>query len=69
MTIHEASERDKIPVEILRQYERWELGGAVKQRMGEWQYKGIQRLSLMITLRDVGFTSHRNCVLDETHVK
>ena len=59
MTILEASERYQIPLEILREYERWGLCGAVKQVMGEWQYddQDLERLSLILTLHDIGFTS------------
>ena len=59
MTIEEASERYGIPVSILREYESWGLCGAVKKVMGAWQYddEDLERLSLILTLRDVGFTS------------
>ena len=33
MTIHEASERYNIPIEILREYESWGLCGAVKKEV------------------------------------
>ena len=56
MTIHEASQRYKIPIEVLREYESWGLCGAVKKVMGAWQYDegDIRRLSLIMTLHDVG---------------
>ena len=59
MTIQEASERYRIPMEILREYESWGLCGAVKKVMGAWQYDDtdLERLSLIMTLHDVGFTS------------
>ena len=38
MTIQEASERYRIPLHILREYERWGLCRAVKDVMGAWQY-------------------------------
>ncbi len=59
MTIHEASERYNIPIEILREYESWGLCGAVKKVMGVWQYddEDISRLSTIMTLHDVGFTN------------
>ena len=59
MTIHEASERYNIPLEILREYESWGLCGAVKQVMGSWQYDDtdLERLSLIMTLHDAGFES------------
>lgn len=57
MTIQEASERYRIPLHILREYERWGLCRAVKDVMGAWQYDqtNIERLSLILTLHDVGF--------------
>lgn len=57
MTIDEASERYKIPLDILREYESWGLCDSVKKVMGAWQYDGqdIERLSLIMTLHDIGF--------------
>lgn len=57
MTMQEASERYQIPIEVLREYESWGLCGAVKKVMGAWKYdeEDIQRLSLIMTLHDVGF--------------
>lgn len=59
MTIHEASERYQIPIELLREYECWGLCGAVKKVMGDWQYddQDLERLSMIMTLHDIGFTS------------
>lgn len=59
VTIHEASARYNIPMEILKEYESWGLCGAVKRVMGVWQYDDtdIERLSLIMTLHDVGFES------------
>ena len=59
MTMEEASERYHIPVSILQEYESWGLCGAVKKVMGAWQYddEDLQRLSLILTLHDIGFTS------------
>ena len=56
MTIEEASERYEIPMHILRTYESWGLCGAVKKVMGDWQYD-LERLSVIMTLHDVGFTA------------
>ena len=57
MTINEASERYHIPLEILHEYERWGLCGAVKKVMGSWQYDDtdLERLSMIMTLHDIGF--------------
>lgn len=59
MTIEEASERYRIPMDILREYESWGLCGAVKKVMGAWQYDDtdLERLSTIMTLHDIGFTS------------
>lgn len=60
MTMNEASERYKIPLEILKEYESWGLCGAVKKVMGAWQYddQDIERLSMIMTLNDMGFDSN-----------
>ena len=57
MTITEASEHYNIPIEILREYESWGLCDEVKKVMGDWQYddQDLERLSLIMTLHDVGF--------------
>ena len=57
MTKQEASERYGIPVNILDEYESWGLCPAVKKVMGAWQYdeSDIERLSLILTLHDIGF--------------
>ena len=59
MTIHEASEKYKIPIEILHEYECWGLCGSVKKVMGGWHYddRDLEHLSLIMTLHDIGFTS------------
>lgn len=58
MTMQEASDRYQIPIHILQKYESWGLCGAVKKVMGDWQYddSDLERLSLIMTLHDVGFT-------------
>lgn len=58
MTIHEASERYSIPIELLREYEGWGLCGAVKKVMGDWQYddQDLERLGMIMTLHDIGFS-------------
>ena len=57
MTINEASERYHIPIELLHEYERWGLCGAVKKVMGAWQYDDtdLERLGMIMTLHDIGF--------------
>ena len=60
MNIIEASEHYRIPIEILREYESWGLCGEVKKVMGNWQYddRDLERLSLIMTLHDIGFENH-----------
>lgn len=60
MTASEASERYKIPVEILKEYEKWGLCDEVKKVMGVWQYddQDIQRLGMIMTLHKIGFANH-----------
>jgi len=57
MTIEEASHRYNIPIKILREYESYGLCDEVKKVMGVWQYDDtdIERLSMIMTLHDVGF--------------
>ena len=51
MTIHEASERYNIPLDVLHEYERWGLCGAVKKGMWAWKYDDtdLERLIMIIT--------------------
>lgn len=58
MTKTEASEFYNIPVEVLDEYESWELCDEVKKVMGVWQYddRDIERLSTIMTLHDIGFS-------------
>ncbi|EET60868.1 MAG: MerR family transcriptional regulator [Marvinbryantia sp.] len=57
MTIQEASERYQIPMEILKEYEKWNLCDQVKKVMGNWQYddEDLQRLGMIMTLHNIGF--------------
>lgn len=59
MTINEASEKYNIPIKILEEYESWGLCGEVKKIMGMWQYdeSDIERLSVIMTLHDIGFSN------------
>ena len=59
MTIDEASECYRIPLDVLREYEKWGLCGAVKKVMGKWNYddSDLEKLSLIMTLHDIGFDS------------
>ncbi len=57
MTISEASERYEIPMEILQEYESWELCGEEKKAAGFRHYdeRDLERLSTIMTLHDIGF--------------
>ena len=60
MTIDEASAKYNIPIEVLKEYESWGLCGEVKKVMGAWQYdeQDLERLSMIMTLHDVGFENN-----------
>ena len=60
MTKQEASEKYQIPLEILNEYEKWNLCDSVKQVMGAWQYddRDLERLSMIMTLHDIGFSEN-----------
>ncbi len=59
MTIDEVCVKYQIPKEILKLYESWGLCGEVKKVMQDWKYDDtdIERLSLIMTLHDIGFDS------------
>lgn len=59
MTIDEVCERYCIPQNVLKEYEALGLCSSVKCVMGQWQYDDtdVERLSLIMTLHDVGFTN------------
>lgn len=50
MTIDEASQTYGIPMDVLKEYEHWGLCG------GQYGQRDFERLSLIVTLHDVGFT-------------
>jgi DNA-binding transcriptional MerR regulator len=60
MTKDEASQAYGIPIEILDEYESWDLCGTADKVMGAWQYEDcdLERLSMIITLHDIGFSSN-----------
>lgn len=57
MTIEEVSRQYGVPIKILKEYESWGGCGAVKKVMGDWRYdeQDLERLSLIMTLHDIGF--------------
>lgn len=74
MTKKEISEQYSIPGEVLEEYEKWGLCGTVKKVIGAWQYDNtdITRLSLVMTLHDIGFTkeeveTYMRLLLEENH--
>lgn len=76
MTNQKAGERYNIPVKILEKYEKWVLCHEVKKAMGSWQYGDgdLERLSMIMTLHDVGFSSgevktYMNLLVDGRHTK
>lgn len=76
MTKQEASEKYNIPISILDEYESWGLCQEVKKVMGAWQYDDtdLERLSMIMTLHDIGFTNaevehYMQLMLEGTHTK
>ncbi|APU71962.1 MerR family transcriptional regulator [Companilactobacillus crustorum] len=59
MNKKEVSQKYRIPIEILDEYESWGLCNVVKYVMGEWQYddQDLDRLSTIMALHDVGFSN------------
>ena len=57
MNKKEVSQKYRIPISILDEYESWGLCNVVKFVMGEWQYddQDIERLSAIMALHDMGF--------------
>ena len=57
MTIYEAGERYRIPLNVLKEYETWGLccGGGNGKDLRQCSQTDIDRLSLIMTLHDVGF--------------
>ena len=59
MTENEASKTFNIPISVLREYESWGLCGEVNKVMGDWKYddSDIEKLSMIMTLHDIGFSN------------
>ena len=59
MTAEEVSERYHIPIKILEEYKQWGLCSTVQKVMDDWRYtdEDLERLSLIMTLHDIGFTN------------
>ena len=60
MTMKEANETYQIPLDILKQYEKWNLGKGTKKITGMWQYDDgdLERLGTIVTLYEIGFSSN-----------
>lgn len=58
MTMDQVIEQYKIPKKILDEYHAFGLCDAVREVMGDWKYtdEDIERLSLIMTLHDIGFS-------------
>lgn len=56
MTQKEVSERYGVPASVLREYERWSLGGGKGAGARRYDDGDLERLSIVMTLRDTGFT-------------
>ena len=58
MTKKEVSARYGIPVSLLDEYEKMDLCDSVKTIIDAWQFDDtdIERLSIIMTLHDIGFT-------------
>ncbi len=54
MTINEVSKKYNIPVNILKEYEKWELY-EVKEKEHWYSDADLERLSMIMTLYDIGF--------------
>lgn len=57
MTMEEVSCQYQIPEKILKEYEHLSGSGSVKKGKEDWQYdeQDLERLSLIMTLHDIGF--------------
>lgn len=60
MTIGEAGKHYNIPIEIIREYESLGLCGKLKEKIEACRCdnKDLERLSLIMTLHDIGFDKH-----------
>ena len=60
MTIDEVSKRHNIPIDVLQKYENMGIVKDGKKVTGAWNYDedDIQRLSMIMTLKDIGFDNN-----------
>ncbi len=59
MTGKEVSEKYNIPIEVLNEYEKWNLCKKAQNSDNGWKYDDddLEIISIMMTLRNVGFNS------------
>lgn len=59
MTIKEVSEKYNIPIEVLKEYEMWNLCKKSKKSDGEWEYNDddLEIISIIMTLWNIGFNN------------
>ena len=57
MTMQEISERYRIPMDVLKEYEKWGLHNTIEKALDKQEYddQDIERLSMIMTLHDIGF--------------
>ena len=58
MTDREVHERYRVPMEVLRTYEKWRLNGTENRAEGHWEYDAsdLERLGKIMTLQEIGFS-------------
>ena len=56
MDIEDANRKYRIPKKILKEYESWGLCSASMSSAGEYDDSDLERLSVMMTLHDIGFS-------------
>ena len=57
MTMQEISERYRIPMDVLKEYEKWGLHDTIEKALDKQKYddQDIEQLSMIMTLRGIGF--------------
>lgn len=59
MAIEEVMARYNIPAKILHEYRSWGLCNVVRDMFDNWEYddRDLERLSMIMTLHDIGFSN------------
>ena len=57
MTMQEISERYRIPMDVLKEYEKWGLHNTIEKALDKQEYddQDIEQLSMIMTLHGIGF--------------